>query len=129
VLDILLQSPGSTRAQLLADAARPPDYDFRPFFLTRPRVDLYRRVDARVEDMVARGLVGEAAAVLRAAGLPANSNCATRAIGYRQALELLERCAAGEAPSEQGVVSGGSRGWGQGGEAEGSCLDGTLLLC
>jgi hypothetical protein len=27
-------------------------YDFRPFFLTRPRLDIFRRIDERVERMV-----------------------------------------------------------------------------
>lgn len=39
------------------DAARPTDYDVRAFFLHRPRAQLYRRIDARVEEMVAGGLL------------------------------------------------------------------------
>lgn len=39
------------------DAARPTDYDVRAFFLHRPRDQLYRRIDARVEEMVAGGLL------------------------------------------------------------------------
>lgn len=38
-------------------------------------------------------------------GLKANTNCATKAIGYRQALELLERCRAeGRAPTAELLV-------------------------
>ena len=39
------------------DAERPTDYDCRCFFLHRPRLELYRRIDGRVEEMVAGGLL------------------------------------------------------------------------
>ena len=39
------------------DAQRPSDYDCRCFFLHRPRLQLYHRIDARVEEMVAGGLL------------------------------------------------------------------------
>ena len=54
-------------AELDLDTAAPLDYDFRCFFLNRPRACLYRRIDARVEQMVAGGLLQ----VLRAAALHA----------------------------------------------------------
>lgn len=45
--------------------------------------------------------------MLLEAGVVPNSNCATRAIGYRQGLDFLLRCAADPAASsEAGVVSG-----------------------
>ena len=56
VLDILL-STGQTLEELNLDVEAPLDYDFRCFFLNRSRVDLYRRIDARVEDMVCGGLL------------------------------------------------------------------------
>ena len=37
--------------------AAPLDFDFRPFFLHRRREHLYRRIDARCEEMVQRGLL------------------------------------------------------------------------
>ena len=39
------------------DAARPTDYDCRCFLLHHPRLELYRRIDGRVEEMVAGGLL------------------------------------------------------------------------
>ena len=39
------------------DQAAPLDFDFRPFFLHRRREHLYRRIDARCEEMVQRGLL------------------------------------------------------------------------
>jgi len=105
VVDILLQSPGRTLAQLNLDEAAPLDYDFRCYFLYRPRMELYRRIDRRVEDMVMNGVVEETGRVLISRGLRPNVNCATRAIGYRQVLEFLEAGAAAEhGPDEAAVV-------------------------
>jgi hypothetical protein len=72
-----------TLAELDADPASPPPLDCRAFFLHRPRTQLYRRIDARVEDIVRGGLLREAALLLRL-GLGSNSCSAARAIGYRQ---------------------------------------------
>ena len=43
--------------ELDLDAQRPTDYDCRCFFLHRPRAELYRRIDGRVEEMMASGLL------------------------------------------------------------------------
>ncbi|XP_050370107.1 tRNA dimethylallyltransferase 9 isoform X2 [Argentina anserina] len=69
------------------------DYDFICFFLSNRRVDLYRSIDWRCEDMVSGndGILSEARWLLDAGLLP-NSNSATRAIGYRQAMEYLLLC-------------------------------------
>ena len=55
----------------------------------RPRQALYRGIDARVEDMVSGGLLEEAAWLLDA-GATAGSCCGARAIGYKEAIELLD---------------------------------------
>ncbi|KAK9826713.1 hypothetical protein WJX81_000524 [Elliptochloris bilobata] len=78
-------------AELDHDRAAPPEYDFRRFFLTRPREELYRRIDARCEVIAAGGLLPETETLLHR-GLLADSCCAARAIGYRQALAFLQRC-------------------------------------
>uniref|UniRef100_A0A2N9EYH4 tRNA dimethylallyltransferase 9 n=1 Tax=Fagus sylvatica TaxID=28930 RepID=A0A2N9EYH4_FAGSY len=61
------------------------DYDFNCFFLSSQRVDLYRLIDYRCEDMLSGsdGILSEARWLLDTGLLP-NSNSATRAIGYRQ---------------------------------------------
>ena len=73
--------------------ASPPllDFDFRCFFLHASTRELaYRRIDERAEGIVAGGLFSEAAALLSRGALPAACS-ATRAIGYRQAMEgILE---------------------------------------
>ncbi|PRW59253.1 tRNA dimethylallyltransferase 9 [Chlorella sorokiniana] len=105
VVDILLQTGGRTLAELDLDAQRPTDYDCRCFFLHRPRAELYRRIDGRVEEMMAGGLLTECQEVLLDAGIAPNSNCASRAIGYRQAGEALQRWHADpESLTEQSVI-------------------------
>lgn len=56
MLEVALTA-GRPRAELDHDRAAPPDYDFRRFFLTRPREQLYRRIDARCERIAADGLL------------------------------------------------------------------------
>ncbi|KAL1189162.1 tRNA dimethylallyltransferase 9 [Cardamine amara subsp. amara] len=69
------------------------DYDFLCFFLSTPRVALYRSIDFRCEDMIssADGVLSEARWLLDLGLLP-NTNSATRAIGYKQAMEYLLKC-------------------------------------
>ncbi|XP_057952414.1 tRNA dimethylallyltransferase 9 [Malania oleifera] len=69
------------------------DYEFICFFLSSQRLDLYRSIDARCEDMVLGkdGILSEARWLLDIGLLP-NSNSATRAIGYRQAMDYLSWC-------------------------------------
>ncbi|XP_043807493.1 tRNA dimethylallyltransferase 9 isoform X1 [Manihot esculenta] len=69
------------------------DYEFFCFFLSTPRLDLYRSIDYRCEDMLlgTDGILAEAKWLLDIGLLP-NSNSPTRAIGYRQAMEYLLKC-------------------------------------
>ncbi|KAF6176105.1 hypothetical protein GIB67_000199 [Kingdonia uniflora] len=69
------------------------DYDFMCFFLSSQRLDLYRQIDFRCEDMLSGsdGILSEATQLLDLGLLP-NSNSATKAIGYRHAMEFLLRC-------------------------------------
>ncbi|KAI3828217.1 hypothetical protein L1987_02314 [Smallanthus sonchifolius] len=69
------------------------DYDFLCFFLSTSRLDLYRSIEFRCEDMISghNGILSEARWLLDM-GLQPNSNSATRAIGYRQAMEYLLNC-------------------------------------
>ncbi|KAJ4847165.1 tRNA dimethylallyltransferase 9 [Turnera subulata] len=68
-------------------------YEFICFFLSSPRSDLYRSIDYRCEDMLSGvdGILSEAKLLLDMGLLP-NTSSATRAIGYRQAMEYLLRC-------------------------------------
>ncbi|XP_065861995.1 tRNA dimethylallyltransferase 9 isoform X2 [Euphorbia lathyris] len=79
----------------LSEQVKPKDldYNFICFFLSTPRLDLYRSIDYRCEDMLSGtdGILSEAKWLLDMGLLP-NSNSATRAIGYRQAMEYLLQC-------------------------------------
>ena len=76
------------------DRASPDErFDFRCFFLSAPRVELYRKIDERVENMILNGIMDEAAWLLDA-GIAPGGNVAARAIGYRQAMEYLAKARA-----------------------------------
>jgi tRNA dimethylallyltransferase len=62
-------------------------YDFRCWFLYYPREKLYSRIEARCDEMLAKGFLNEVRE-LEKMGLRENPT-ASQAIGYRQALEYL----------------------------------------
>lgn len=63
-------------------------YDYRCWFLHRPRGLLYQRIDLRCDDILQKGLIEEVER-LREHGLQDNPS-ATMAIGYRQTLDFLD---------------------------------------
>ncbi len=67
---------------------KPQNYDFRCWFLHRPRDVIYKRIEQRCDKMIAAGLLDEVAA-LEKQGLRTNSS-ASQAIGYRQGLTFLD---------------------------------------
>jgi len=71
--------------QLKAESARPLSAEV--LVLDRDRDDLYRRIDARVESMVADGLVSELKVLLKAGYDPRLQ--ALQTIGYREAIQFL----------------------------------------
>ncbi len=66
---------------------KPQNYDFRCWFLHRPKDKLYERIDKRCEKMLKEGFLDEVRQ-LEQLGLRQNSSAA-QAIGYRQALDFL----------------------------------------
>lgn len=66
---------------------RPQNYDFRCWFLHRPREILYKRIEERCDKMLAEGFLDEVVR-LEQEGIR-NNPSAANAIGYRQALEYL----------------------------------------
>lgn len=56
VYEILLDT-GQPLADMDLSADAELDYDFRCFFLHRPRMELYRRIDARCEQMLHSGIL------------------------------------------------------------------------
>ena len=77
-----------TRAISKRFALTEAKFDFRCFFMSAPRVELYRKIDARVEGMMVGGIVDEAAWLLDS-GLAPGENIPARSIGYRPAMEFL----------------------------------------
>ena len=72
-----------------ATKALPPKYEAARIALTfRDRQMLYDRIDARVDEMMARGLVAEVRALLEL-GVPRQSS-AMQAIGYKEILLALD---------------------------------------
>ncbi|KAL2944503.1 tRNA dimethylallyltransferase 9 [Bienertia sinuspersici] len=92
-LDLAAPEDCPDKAEMQESQLKDLDYDFICFFLSTPRLDLYKSIDFRCEDMLSRndGILAEAKWLLDI-GLPPNSNSATRAIGYRQGMEYLLRC-------------------------------------
>lgn len=64
------------------------DYNFRCWFLHRPKEALYPRIEERCDQMLDLGLIDEVKA-LEKQGLKSNTS-AREAIGYRQVLDYLE---------------------------------------
>ena len=56
MVEILL-STGKTLAELDHDRTAELDFDFRCFFLNRPRQELYDRIGLRCEQMVVSGIL------------------------------------------------------------------------
>lgn len=67
---------------------KPQNYDFRCWFLHRPREILYSRIEERCNRMISEGFLDEVID-LEKQGLRLNTS-ASQAIGYRQALEFLD---------------------------------------
>jgi len=91
VLDILMQCPGKTLKELDRQQEGAA-YDFRCWFLVRDRVELYRRIDYRVELMMTEGMLTETYDQLQDyIGVEDDDQmtCASRSIGYRDILRFL----------------------------------------
>ncbi|NLG25746.1 MAG: tRNA (adenosine(37)-N6)-dimethylallyltransferase MiaA [Clostridiales bacterium] len=79
---------GQTATELAKlDAAREGDYDVVMFALDWPREALYRRIDARVDQMIAQGLVDEVRRLLCDVGDGAAT--AMQALGYKEVAAAL----------------------------------------
>jgi len=63
-----------------------PRYKFLAFGLIRPRGELYRRIEARVDQMIAQGLVDEARSLLKYSRELPMMNC----LGYKELFAFLD---------------------------------------
>ena len=66
---------------------RPQNYDFRCWFLHRPKEKLYHRIERRCDKMIHDGLIDEVKYLI-GEGIEENPS-ASQAIGYRQTLDYL----------------------------------------
>lgn len=67
---------------------KPQNYDFRCWFIHRPKEKLYERIDKRCDQMLDEGFLDEVRR-LDEQGIRQNTS-ASQAIGYRQALDFLK---------------------------------------
>ncbi len=65
-----------------------PRFDFTAVSFDYPREELYRRIRARVDEMMSRGLVEEVKSLLES-GIPENAQC-MQGIGYKEVVEGLK---------------------------------------
>ena len=101
----VVERTGRPLKELDIDFSAPLDYDFRCFFLfPEDRVVLARSIDARCVGMLRGGLLEEARDLVLMDPPPGKT--ARSAIGYRQAADYLERCAAEAAGSSGGWEPG-----------------------
>lgn len=76
-----IASGGTTKSQREAGQSHQPQYDTLILGLTCPREELKRRIDARVDQMMADGLAAEVEQLSRQVGWQAHS---LQAIGYKE---------------------------------------------
>lgn len=86
-LEIITLSGDPVSHNIWKGRQEPKTFDFRCWFLHRPRKLIYDRIDQRCEEMVKQGFMEEVKR-LEAQGLRENSSAA-QSIGYRQALDFL----------------------------------------
>ena len=87
-LEIVTLSGGKVSDLPWEKRDQPLDYDFRCWFVYRPREILYERIEDRCEHMLEQGLIHEVQGLLQK-GLKDNRS-ASNAIGYRQTIQFLE---------------------------------------
>eukprot|EP00283_Hemiselmis_rufescens_P011731 CAMPEP_0173455846 /NCGR_PEP_ID=MMETSP1357-20121228/54998_1 /TAXON_ID=77926 /ORGANISM="Hemiselmis rufescens, Strain PCC563" /LENGTH=410 /DNA_ID=CAMNT_0014423009 /DNA_START=6 /DNA_END=1238 /DNA_ORIENTATION=- len=88
------------------------EFDFRCFFLYRPRLELFRDIDMRCEVMLQRGFLEEVKRLVdegalrpgptEGPGSEGGERAAERSIGYRQALDLVWELREGGDKDESG---------------------------
>lgn len=90
------ETTGKTMSQHLLEAQqRKPRYHSVHVGLTRPRPELYQRIDLRVDQQLADGLVAEVQGLMQRYEL---NKTARQALGYKEFIDYLEgRCTLAEA--------------------------------
>lgn len=76
------------QSKVALEGAAPPPYRFLQLGLDRPRTALYERIDRRVDEMIAQGLIAETQQLLAAGYRPPLP--AITSLGYREIIAYLE---------------------------------------
>lgn len=76
------------QSKVALEGAAPPPYRFLQLGLDRPRTALYERIDRRVDEMLAQGLIAETQQLLAAGYRPPLP--AITSLGYREIIAYLE---------------------------------------
>lgn len=87
-LEIIRLTGEKVSALSWKEREQPQNYDFRCWFLNRPKDVLYKRINKRCELMMEKGFLSEVRR-LESEGIRDNPSAA-QAIGYRQALEFFQ---------------------------------------
>ncbi len=87
-LEIISLSGDLVSRNIWKGQKNPQTFDFRCWFLNRPKTALHERINERCDEMIKLGFLDEVKR-LEAEGIRENSSAA-QSIGYRQALEYLQ---------------------------------------
>lgn len=80
-------SSGSPISALRTERSQPPDFKTLQFGITLERKELYRRIEKRVDNMIAAGLVDEVKELMRRGFDPGLNSLQT--VGYKEALSYV----------------------------------------
>lgn len=86
-LEIIALTQNKVSALHKQNQKEPLDYDFRCWFIYRPKEELYPRIEKRCDQMLEEGLIDEVKYLLTI-GIDQNSS-ASQSIGYRQTIDFL----------------------------------------
>lgn len=86
-LEILEGYKGSLAEYMKRAVSNPSEYDFKIFILWPKREFIYKRIEDRVEDMIAKGLVDEVKDLIKS-GVKKNDQC-MMGIGYKETYNYI----------------------------------------
>ena len=103
----IYESSGRAKSEQGGEQRREGPYHVLVYGLSMPREQMYARINARVDEMVSRGLIKEVESLLARGVRPRKEGGAMQAIGYKEIVSALE----GEISMDQAIalIKQGSR--------------------
>lgn len=103
----IYESSGRVKSEQGGEQRREGPYHVLVYGLSMPREQMYARINARVDEMVSRGLIKEVESLLARGVRPRKEGGAMQAIGYKEIVSALE----GEISMDQAIalIKQGSR--------------------